>query len=159
MPTLPTILLVSLLALASPGEENEVGSSYCSSTPNSTGAPAHLSGHGSASVSANDLVLRARPVPRHKYGIFYYGPTSLELPFADGYRCVGSGGLGSFLLPPTRSYGSYFSELAVDLDSPPREAGRILPGSRWFFQLWFRDPAAGQSGSNLSDGLAIDFVL
>ena len=36
-------------------------------------------------------------------------------------------------------------------------AGAITPGSTWYFQFWFRDPSAGMSGVNLSNGLEANF--
>jgi hypothetical protein len=35
--------------------------------------------------------------------------------------------------------------------------GLVAPGSTWYFQAWFRDPAAGGAAFNLSDGLAVTF--
>jgi hypothetical protein len=33
----------------------------------------------------------------------------------------------------------------------------ITAGSTWNFQFWYRNPAAGGAGFNLSDGLSIRF--
>ena len=35
--------------------------------------------------------------------------------------------------------------------------GQIQAGATWNFQAWYRDPAGGPSGFNLSDGLGITF--
>ena len=37
-------------------------------------------------------------------------------------------------------------------------SGAITAGSTWNFQLWYRDPAAGGAGSNLSNGLQVVFA-
>ena len=36
-------------------------------------------------------------------------------------------------------------------------SGAFTPGSQWNFQAWFRDPAAGGSNFNLTNGLTITF--
>ena len=36
--------------------------------------------------------------------------------------------------------------------------GNFLPGATWNFQRWSRDPAAGGSAFNLSNGLSITFA-
>ena len=33
----------------------------------------------------------------------------------------------------------------------------IAPGSTWYFQFWYRDPAMGAPGFNLSSALAVSF--
>jgi hypothetical protein len=35
--------------------------------------------------------------------------------------------------------------------------GAVAVGDTWFFQYWYRDVAAGASGFNLSNGLAVTF--
>jgi hypothetical protein len=36
-------------------------------------------------------------------------------------------------------------------------AGVLVPGSTWRFQLWYRNPAGGGAGYNLSNGLRVRF--
>ncbi len=47
-------------------------------------------------------------------------------------------------------------QFQVDFDHPAISA-KVTAGSRRNFQAWFRDTAAGGAGSNLSNGLTIDF--
>jgi hypothetical protein len=135
-----------------------LGANYCAVNPNSTAAPASISAHGSTSVSQNQFVLTAVRLPANQFGIFYYGPATAELPFGDGYRCVGAGGLGTFRLPPRHSGAGGVIDHSVDLSAPPQPAGAILPGSTWHFHAWFRDPAAEGAGFNLSDALSVGFL-
>lgn len=134
------------------------GVRFCQATPNSTGVQARIASNGSCDVAANDLVLSAEPVPNQP-GIFFYGTNRVNggagAPFLNGFRCVGGGG-SVFRLHPMTATGNVAS-LALDLTHPPLPAGQILPGSTWHFQYWFRDPAAGGAGANLSDGLSIHF--
>ena len=57
--------------------------------------------------------------------------------------------------PPVTADG--FGDVArpLDLTLPPADAGpgMIQAGDTWNFQFWYRDPAAGGAGFNLSDGL------
>jgi len=63
-----------------------------------------LAACGSASVASDDLVLTASQLPADQPGIFFMGGSAIELPFGDGKRCVGAGGIGIFrYLPPAFS--------------------------------------------------------
>jgi len=132
-----------------------VGTSYCTSTMNSTGGEATIAGSGSASIAANDLVLTSVDVPNNQFGIFYYGAGQAQVSFGDGFRCVGGANLGR--LPITTSVGGVLTT-AVDNTDPPYPAVTLTAGSAWNFQAWFRDPAAGGTGFNLSDGLSVTFT-
>jgi hypothetical protein len=134
--------------------------SYCVAAPNSAGPGARIGSEGAPSIGRNALTLTVAGAPPGQPGVFYYGPTQEQVPFHDGFRCVGSGGLGLFRVnPPLVVDPSGEAARWLDLASPPAEAGpgEIRAGSTWFFQLWYRDPAAGGTGANLSDGLAVRF--
>jgi hypothetical protein len=157
-PNFPNILddTASLLSVtAIPGG---VGTSYCTSLANSSGSASQISATGSTSVLTNNILLRAGPMAALEPGIFYYGPDQLQVPFGDGFRCVG-GSVGTVhrLFPFVVADGTGFMTRPLDVSSPPT-GGQILAGSTWNFQAWFRDPAAGMSGFNLSDGLRLDFL-
>ena len=82
------------------------------------------------------------------------------MPFGDGLRCVGAGALGTFRLDPVVLVGLDGRAVRpVDLTAPPAAGGpgAIQPGSSWSFQFWYRDPFAGGTGFNLSDGLTVLF--
>ncbi|MDP6840033.1 MAG: hypothetical protein QF724_13945, partial [Planctomycetota bacterium] len=136
-----------------------LGQNYCTAAVNSTGAGAVMNASGSVDIDLNNLVLHAQPVPAQQMGVFFYGPAQLSVPFGDGYLCVGSGGVGQFrLYPPLwTGTGSGSMSRAVDYTNPPQPSGQITVGSTWNFQAWYRDPAAGGSGFNLSDGYEILF--
>ena len=89
--------------------------------------------------------------PAEQFGVFFYGSSQVQVPFRDGFRCVG----GSVVRTPmvqTDPAGSVSLEL--DLTSAPG----IASGTTQNFQFWFRDPTGpGGEGSNLSDGLEVTF--
>jgi hypothetical protein len=133
----------------------ERGTSYCTAATNSTGFGALITAPGylAPSISKNELVLRTTPVPDEP-GLFFYGSSQIFQPFGDGYRCVGGGVFR--ILPVTQATGGVL-ERAVDFTTLPA-GGEITAGSTWNFQAWYRDPAAGGTGFNLSNGLELTFV-
>jgi len=130
------------------GPTCDIGTNYCRVNPNSTGAPAIFTALGSASVAANDVTLQAAPVPNQPY-IFFFGPNPIEIPFGNGFLCVG-GGLTRILPPAT----AFLNRAERVLDLPTYG---IAPGTLRF-QCWFRDPAGGGAFFNLSDGYVVTFV-
>lgn len=136
--------------------EPELFTNYCTSLPNSTGNSALISANGSASLGANDLELVAGNLPPGKPTLFYFGPGSTEVPLGNGFRCVAGPGIARF--SPLLSNPAGVAVLAVDNTNLPGGAS-FSPGSSWHFQAWYRDPAAGQAGFNLTDGAAILFDL
>jgi len=125
--------------------------SFCASTPNSSGAAASMGNSGSTSIAAGDFVLTCDGAPGEKNGVFFYGPNQIQLPFGDGFRCVG-GSIVRTQVVQTDVAGA--AALGLDLAS----ASGIAPGVTQNFQFWFRDPGGpGGSGFNLSDGLEVGF--
>ncbi|MAE29363.1 MAG: hypothetical protein CMJ87_10340 [Planctomycetes bacterium] len=127
---------------------------YCATTPNSTGHYATISHHGSTSVSANDLVLTAADAVPGQFGIFFYGSHATQVTFGNGFRCVD---LPIQRLSVTSIDAAGDASHALDNTTPPSASGQITPGTDWHFQFWFRDPPAGGSYYNLSDGLTVPF--
>jgi choice-of-anchor B domain-containing protein len=133
---------------------------YCVSTPNSFGDGAVMGSSGSLVVADNDFRLTAGGAIPGQGGFFYYGAAEAAVPFGEGVRCVAPGGAGiSRLLPLVQPDGSGFAERPVDFSVPPASSGpgAIVSGSTWKFQFWYRDPAGGGTGFNLSDGLSVTF--
>ena len=135
---------------------------YCEAAPNSfDAAGARIGWSGSIGISAGTFTLEVSGAPPGQMGKFYYGPVATQVPFGDGYRCVGAGSLGLFrLYPPQPVDATGQASRLLDFTSPPAGSGQgaIAPGSTWKFQYWFRDPLGpGGSGHNLSDGLSVTF--
>lgn len=151
------------LGLGGVGTLNTIhrGERFCTSTVNSTGFAAliRMIDTASSSIVANDFGLLASFVPVGQPGIFFYGPTALApMTLGDGLRCVGGppGTVrrihpGSIGAPP---HGTMFALL----DNTDPQHSQITPGATLSFQCWFRDPAAGMSGVNLSEGLKVTFT-
>lgn len=137
------------------GSGDCLGQAYCNATVNSTGEVAQLCATGSTSVSANDLVLTCTQMPANQFGILFYGANQASIPLGNGVLCVGG---TLYRLPIGSSDGSGALSQALDNTVPPQPSGQIAAGQQWFFQCWFRDPAAGGSSFNLSNGRALTFT-
>ena len=100
---------------------------------------------GCTSATAGELRLRATPVP-NEAGIFFFGPTPAQIPFGDGWLCI-TGGI--LRLPVVQAAGGALSQNVFLGDLP------FAIGDVWNVQGWFRDPAAGGAGFNLTDALTL----
>jgi len=128
--------------------------SYCTSTPNSTGVAATIHCKGSTSISTNAFSLSAINGVPSQFGLFFYGPEQVQTPLGDGFLCVG----GSLhrLTPAFQSDGNGTSLRQLDFTLP--EASPITAGSTWNFQHWYRDPQGpGGSTYNLTNALSVTF--
>ncbi len=123
---------------------------------NSTGVGASLSGAGSASAMADDLVFSGADLGANKAALLFAGTTQAGggagNPFGDGLRCAQG---------TTRRLGVRVSDAAGVAQWGPGLAaiGGFGPGDTRHFQLWYRDPMGGpcMSGFNLSNGLSVQF--
>lgn len=128
-------------------------SNFCVAAPNSfspTGAT--LSSSGSTSVTLNNFSLEeVGGVPPNKTCIALYGQnTAINVAYGDGRRCISS---PFFRVHPSAT-SNVFGDFSIPIDlgslSP---AGAINSGQTWGWQVMYRDPAAGGSGFNITDGL------
>lgn len=127
-----------------------VGVNYCVATANSSGQAATISASGSASLAANNFELTATGLPNNRPFLFLHGATQAQLPFGNGYLCVGTG-VGR--IQPGGSAAGGVAQTLVNLPA----AGITAPGVR-NFQCWFRDAAAGGAFTNTSDAIEVTFV-
>jgi len=130
---------------------------YCSTSPNSAGPGALMGSLGTTSVDLDDFSLIATGAPPDKVGIFFYGAQAGQAPLGNGTRCVA---LPLFRLRPPQTCdaaGTALMKLRLWGPGAPHGSGAILAGSTWRFQFWYRDPAAGGWGFNVSDGLEVPF--
>jgi hypothetical protein len=131
--------------------------SYCVAAPNSVGPGALIGSSGSTCTALNDFTLTCSGLPPNSNGLWFYGANAGQIPFGNGFRCV-TGTVFRLGPPQTVSAQGSVSRF-VDLNVPPASGGAsaITPGSTWRFQFWYRNPAGGGAGYNLSNGLAAVF--
>lgn len=127
---------------------------YCPATLNSSGSAGVLQNLGSTSVAANDVLLFATGIPVGNPGVFFYGNNTANIPFGAGTQCV-TGPLAKRLGMIPGQVGG-FAAFAMNIPAEPLPAYRITPGSTWYFQYWFRDPAGG-GGPNFTNALQMNF--
>ena len=133
----------------------EIGSSYCIGAPNSAGAGASIAAFGSTVVAQNEVLLTVGGLPPGVLGLFIVSDTQAQVPFGDGFLCLG--GSVNRILKPQVASAQGGVQLALDLQAPPL-AGAAVPGATLDFQYWYRDPGGPLgSGFNLSDARAIAF--
>ena len=134
---------------------------------NSTGSGARLtpSWSSSNSVARDNLVLTARRIPSHQFGLIYLGANQVRVPFGDGLRAVHPGppGFGYQRLPAQNSGAAGTLQAGPGLveywTSHWGGAGTITSGSTWNFQAYYRDPAGPCGfGFNLSNAVSVTFA-
>lgn len=128
----------------------------CNAQPNSAGTIARLSVDGPASLAVGDVLISVDGAVPGEVGMFLYGPEVVHQPFGNGMLCAGAGSLGIFRVGPRRRIdsGGHF-EAVFDFSDDPfaSGSGAWKLGSSWTVQFFYRDLAAGGSGTNLSDAL------
>ena len=128
--------------------------SYCIAAPNSfSPGGAIMSWSGSRNILLNNFVLVALDAPPQKTGLFYYGQNQAQVPFGNGYRCVGSP-IARLPAVVSNDFGDML--YALDYNNLPA-LGQIHAGEVWNFALWYRDPAAAGANFNASNGLNVIF--
>ena len=147
------------------GGASEVGVPYCfgagcpcgnddatAGCANDTGGGASLGALGSASITADDLVLSATgltPGP----GLFFQGNNAVNSgdgnPFGDGLRCAGGSVVRLEVLFANASNG-FQTETTISVATK----GGVSVGQTKRYQYWYRDSGSSPCGSlfNLSSG-------
>jgi hypothetical protein len=140
--------------------ERSVGTLSCGpAVANSTGRPARLRVAGSGTAAANDIYLLGFDLPPNQWVLPLAAPATGSVPHIGGGAgtlCLG-GTIRRLNAHATRTdpAGGYLARLDLSEwhSSPPAP---MMAGETWYFQLWYRDPAAGTS-SNLSDATEVIF--
>ncbi|MEZ6017894.1 MAG: hypothetical protein R3F49_22510 [Planctomycetota bacterium] len=126
---------------------------------NATGTGAVLSGSGSTSVGADNLVLTTTGMNPGGFALSFMSVGMVgPLPVQNGLLCAGPSiwRLGLYPTGPgTASFGPGL--VALTAGNPP--AGQITAFATWNFQTWYRDLGGPCGGaSNFSNALTVTFV-
>jgi hypothetical protein len=119
---------------------------YCTAKTTSIGSVPAIGFIGTASQTANDLVVTLAHAVPGKNGLVFWGPNAAGTPFQGGFLCV-SGMTTRGPLTVLSATGSASFAVAI---TPP------MVGTTRRYQWWFRDPAAAFT-TGLSDGLQVSF--
>jgi hypothetical protein len=123
---------------------------YCVAAPNSVGGGAQIGFSGTGNLLLNNLDLYVSACPSNTSGIFFFGTSPVQVPFGNGFRCVG--GSTARLGPQVTDA---FGDVSRTIDWTALPSGTPLPGQSRYFQFWYRNPAGGGAGFNLSNGLHV----
>ena len=121
-----------------------------------SGAGAILAGSGSASISADDLILDCAQLIPSQPGLYFQGNNAVNSgngnPFGDGLRCAG-GGVIRLQVRFADTAGA--SETSISVSG----GGGVAPGDVKRYQLWYRDPNLSFCGFgfNLSNGVEVSW--
>ncbi|MFT5051088.1 MAG: hypothetical protein ACI8QZ_002496 [Chlamydiales bacterium] len=124
---------------------------FCVGAPHSAGAGAFMAIDGSQQVPDNNFSVEVYQAPPDKFGLFFYGPSQIQVVFGDGFRCVGG---MTKRLPVVQTDFLGYAFYTLNLATLPD----VGVGDVQNFQFWFRDPMGpGGTGFNLSDGIEVEF--
>jgi hypothetical protein len=134
-----------------------VGETYCQAALNSQGNSASISFSGSLVLEQQSFTLSVTGQTIHaaSFGMFTYGTQPTNVPFGNGYLCVSPFAPGIYRMP-TQALTQ--PTLLLAMEDASAQFALLTPGSSWYFQFWYRDPNAGGSNFNLSNGLHVIFV-
>ncbi|MEL6431474.1 MAG: hypothetical protein AAFR54_20040, partial [Planctomycetota bacterium] len=135
----------------------QIGTSYCTANPNSSGQIGLLSATGSTDVTQNNVTLQASQLPPNQFGLYVTSQTQgfVSPPNSNGNLCLG-GAIGRYNLNIVNSGATGTTSLVVDLTAVPEPSMlyAVQPGDTVNFQFWHRD---GPTASNFTEGLEITF--
>ncbi len=138
--------------------EGEIGTSYCTVAPNSTGVTGELNAFGSTNVADNMVELEVSALPASTFGIFITSQTQDFVPLAGGGTgtlCLG-GSIGRFALFSSGSAGEYAVTLDLGQLAGPTGPVAVQAGETWNFQVWHRDVGTPPT-SSFTEATAISF--
>ncbi len=130
---------------------------------NSTGQGAILAACGSGSVTTDDLQIEVTHCPANKLTLLFMGGGQVRVPFGDGIRVVGGGGIGTFrfggLSADVQGIAMRGPGLVAQSQGFHNSSGHIQAGQSWNFQVWYRDTVGPCGGlTNYSNGVQVAFT-
>ena len=139
----------------------QIGATYCTANPNSSGIISAISAAGSTDVMLNDVTLACDDLPQNVLGYFVTSQTQIFVmnpAGSSGNLCVG-GNIGRYAGNILTSGTTGSVGLTIDLTSMPAANGSyaVMPGDTVNFQFWHRDSSPMGATSNFSEGLAVPF--
>ncbi len=140
---------------------DNIGTSYCNVSQNSTGMQGEITATGSTLFVDNDLTLTATSLTPDAFGYFIVSTMQGFIVNPGGQRgtlCLSSP-IGRYRGPgQVQNSGPLGSiELSVDLAAIPQPSGLLIafPGASLHFQAWHRDEVSGQPTSSFSRGVSV----
>lgn len=130
--------------------QTALGASYCQAGTNGYGTEARILPAGSSSISTNNLSFVCQAFPGLNPGVLIAGTSQTQVPFGDGFRCVGGGILRLGASSAANRIATYAPNFAAGTGL------QVTAGTTWNFQAFYRDlTLPGGAGFNLTDAVAI----
>ena len=157
----------------------QTGATFCSATPNSTGAPAILAGSLGTGVGS-DLHLEVSGGVPNEFGYFLVGnEVTSGVVISGGMNCIigtstaqlfryNVGGTAAMSVGRFDGAGVFQNLVGTSLAGSGFDVPRMIPssvpfpilsGDTWNFQLWYRDTGVMSGHSNFSSGLSVTFTF
>ena len=138
-----------------------IGTTYCTSQPNSTGAIGVLTALGSRVAAQNDLTLVASSLPPLQFASGVVSLQQSSVTVGSGTLCLG-GSIGRFNAPSQIMQVDLSGQcsLQVNTTTIPQSGFpvTIQGGESWNFQIWYRDSLSGTATSNFTSAVEISFL-
>ncbi|MBL4769904.1 MAG: hypothetical protein JKY61_01860 [Planctomycetes bacterium] len=135
-----------------------MGSTFCASEVNSTGAMGHLELFGTDVATDDRLSLQASNLPANQTVLFIASDTPVSILHPGGYGgilCVG-GSFARFNSQIMNSSACGRAAITVDTTDMRANPSRpILAGETWHFQAWHREP--GMAPATFTDAASVMF--
>ena len=116
-----------------------------------------LSASGTTSAQDDGLALEIDDSVPGQAGLFFQANGMLAggagVPFGDGLRCIGAGGVVRIQVRFAGASGSTSSTVSIVTQ------GAVVAGDTRYYQWWYRDPAGSCTGQtfNFSNGWQVDW--
>ena len=130
-----------------------IGTVYCTSNPNSTGAIATMNARGETTFAFDTLRLESDNLPVGQFGFYLASPQQGFVPNLGGGQgnlCLGTPIVRLIVAPAGGVLNSGIAgqfRLRAHMPALP-SVDRPSPGETWHFQAWFREPWAGSSNTS-----------
>jgi len=146
------LFFLALALLALPGARVAADvTRICTGSPNSV-SPGGARLRWSGAFRPIGGRLDASELPADQMGMVLYGLFPDDAPFADGRICIGG---ARWIMARVASDRSGHMSLDIAREGEREDVHWLFSANTWFFQYWYRDPAAGGAGSNLTDAIRV----
>ncbi|MEO1700093.1 MAG: integrin alpha [Planctomycetota bacterium] len=125
---------------------------HCEGTVNSTGDAGEIGYSGSLELSTSTFAFSVQGLPASQLTVVFGGADTASTPLGDGTLCIG-GALARVATLTTNGSGTGLATPLLPTSGP----ASIFAGAHWYAQAWYRDPAAGGFGANLTSAMRIRF--
>ena len=120
-----------------------IDTTYCDVNPHSGGQTSLIGAEGSPAAADQNLTLVATRQPAAgTFGLFFFGPDAIQVPFGDGFRCIG--GMTQRIQPPVSADATLTTRSTIDFSAS--YASAFVAGADLNFQVLVPRPDGDDGG-------------